>query len=99
MYSYEQKKQYFSSLTPENKDWYLYHSYKNREWLPTVVIISIICLIFGAKGIIFDLVLWGIYGYYCLQNNWELNNDPIILYRRADSMRRFFEKNNRSENK
>lgn len=58
---------------------YLYHSYKNEEALPFVLIATVICLIFYNGGIIVLAFLWCWYLIYCSINTEKLNNNPEIL--------------------
>lgn len=56
----------------------LYHSYKNENALPYVIIGSIL-LLFCKGGIPCIIALWLWYASYCSKNNEALNNDPEIL--------------------
>ena len=91
MFTEIQKKKYFNSLTPSHPDWFLYHSYKNKEWLPFTFFISILFLVFGIGGVVADIVIWSGYIYYCFENNWKLENDPVILMKRYKAMKRFID--------
>lgn len=56
----------------------LYHSYKNENALPWVIIGSFI-LIFINNGIPCAIALWFWYICYCAKNNEALNRDPDVL--------------------
>lgn len=56
----------------------LYHSYKNENVLPWVIICSVL-LFFCKEGIPCIIVLWLWYASYCSKNNKALNNDPDVL--------------------
>ena len=59
----------------EKEIYYTYHDKNNKDILPIVIFFSVICLVFKA-AILFELLIWGLYYYYCMSNNAKLNNDP-----------------------
>lgn len=58
-----------------------YHSKKNKEALPLVIFLTVITCIFNGS-LLFQIIIWGCYYFYCLSNNEELNNNPDILKKR-----------------
>ena len=64
--------------TPE---WYLYHHYKNEA--PVVPLILLSCFLFICKGgLVWIMLVWGIYFSWASKNNIELDNDPEVLRKR-----------------
>lgn len=59
----------------------LYHSPKNKEMLPTVIIISLICIILN-NAIVYEVIIWLCYYIYCQRNNEKMNHNPYILMNR-----------------
>ena len=58
-----------------------YHSKKNKQALPTVIIISAICLILhDALGM--EIIIWTCYYLYCKKNNRDLEFDEENLRKR-----------------
>lgn len=62
-------------------EWYLYHSYKNENALPWVIILSAFG-IFCKGGLAFCIVLWIVYAIYCKHNNHMLDIDPETIKQR-----------------
>ncbi len=56
---------------------YAYHSYKNEEALPWVILGTLFCLVFITFAPLI-LFIWIWYVYYCWKNNKNLEKDPEI---------------------
>lgn len=69
----------------------LYHSYKNENALPWVIIGTAL-LFFCNGGIPCIIVLWLWYSSYCKKNNEALNKDPGVL-RDREIVRKLEEEN------
>lgn len=69
----------------KRREKYLYHSYKNENYiLPTIVICPLL-LIFGFYGICYDILILGYVFYLCYKNDMELSKDPRVIKSRISS--------------
>jgi len=65
-----------------DKDIYAtYHSPKNKEVLPIFIFFGAFALICNGM-LLYEMIIWGIYYWYCNKNNEELNNNQKNLEKR-----------------
>ena len=89
--------QFKNTLSRGDDGYYLYHSYKNKDALIYVVVVSFL-VFFIKNGFFWSISIWIWYYLYCDTNNKKLNKNPRVLKERESLKRIYTEKLNKRKN-
>lgn len=89
--------QFKNTLSRGDDGYYLYHSYKNKDALIYVIVISFL-VFFIKNGFFWSISIWIWYYLYCDTNNKKLNKNPRVLKERESLKRIYTEKLNKRKN-
>ena len=59
-----------------------YHDPKNKQALPIAIFWAVIVIIFK-NPLLWEIIVWSIYYFYCSSNNQKLNKNKYNLEKRA----------------